>query len=444
MPAYNDSRTREGVRPDLAELEVNSPQGYIANMLIPVDRRGKKSGTLYYQEVVADSAAETDRTVGTAPTRVILANTSTTYTAAELIKGYYMPWEEVGSYDNIAIADKVGGKAAKRSVMRAQEDAAVTLTLARGAADADVGTDFLGAIATAKAAVKRYAGKLVFVCSESVFRTIMESQTIQNRMANFTSVRPVDNQAALSLDKVLLAIILGVEDVVIGDDAHWAKATAGASSNIDVSDRAAILKIAPPEEASEKLDPVWAKCIQYWPEDATTPYEINSFPDNDERSNKYDAIVWQDPTVYNADGCYVLEGIDATMDAAAISGTGDVTLPAAASTAANGESIDLGASPLLSAIMATLTLPALDSTALPDTKTVTYQIEESADDVTFSDLTGYTAVAVQTGASSSGAAAASVNIGLPLTVKRYVRLVATTGSGTGDCSGSAATLSVRQ
>jgi hypothetical protein len=75
--------------------------------------------------------------------------------------------------------------------------------------------------------------------------------------------------------------------------------------------------------------------------------------------------------------------------------------------------------------------PALATADLPDTKTMTDDVEHSDDDSSFSDLAN--GVLVQTGADGAGAAAATARVRLPSTVKRYVRVVAT-NSGTGDAS----------
>jgi len=63
------------------------------------------------------------------------------------------------------------------------------------------------------------------------------------------------------------------------------------------------------------------------------------------------------------------------------------TLPAAASTAANSASVDLDSTPpQLSEIELEIGAPVLTTGELPDTKTTTYSIEDSADDVTFATI----------------------------------------------------------
>ncbi len=80
--------------------------------------------------------------------------------------------------------------------------------------------------------------------------------------------------------------------------------------------------------------------------------------------------------------------------------------------------------------------PALATADLPDTKTMTYDVEHSDDDSSWSDLAN--GVLVQTGADGAGAAAATARVRLPSTVKRYVRAVAT-NSGAGDASDKSVT-----
>jgi hypothetical protein len=80
-----------------------------------------------------------------------------------------------------------------------------------------------------------------------------------------------------------------------------------------------------------------------------------------------------------------------------------------------------------------ITAPALTVTQLPNSATVTYSIEHSADNSSWSTLQA--SVLVQTGAGGAGAAAATARYRPPTNVKRYIRLKATTATSPGDCSG---------
>ena len=80
--------------------------------------------------------------------------------------------------------------------------------------------------------------------------------------------------------------------------------------------------------------------------------------------------------------------------------------------------------------------PALVVGDLANGETMTYDVEHSDDDESFSDLAN--GVLVQTGADGAGAVAAEARLRLPSTVKRYVR-VAATNSAAGDASDKSVT-----
>jgi len=91
----------------------------------------------------------------------------------------------------------------------------------------------------------------------------------------------------------------------------------------------------------------------------------------------------------------------------------------------------------LAAVELLITGPELDATALPATKTVTYDvIQHSTSDLSSgSVLAG--SVLVQTGDDSVGGADEdTVRVRLPIDVLEFVGVKATTSAGSGDCSGS--------
>jgi hypothetical protein len=118
-------------------------------------------------------------------------------------------------------------------------------------------------------------------------------------------------------------------------------------------------------------------------------------------------------------------------------------LPAAASTAANSDGIDTGKGTTgrqLADIEFLLSAPAVTTTMVPDTKTITYKIQHDNDSAFGSPTTLFDAVIVQTGAGGAGAAAATYRFRLPSTAERYIRAVATTGADTTDSSAVSMTL----
>jgi hypothetical protein len=129
---------------------------------------------------------------------------------------------------------------------------------------------------------------------------------------------------------------------------------------------------------------------------------------------------------------------DASMNPAARA------LPAGASATVNGASIDLNAvSPFIPGNTEfELVTPTVDQTMLPDTRTLTYTIEDSADDSSFAPLV-VVSKSGQVGASNVGAAGATSRIALPSSVRRYIRLSIASGASVGNCSSVSATLKIR-
>lgn len=89
-----------------------------------------------------------------------------------------------------------------------------------------------------------------------------------------------------------------------------------------------------------------------------------------------------------------------------------------------------------------LSVPALNSTMVPDTRTVTYIIETSTtENFAAVDQTLFTATV--TGAAGAGAAAFQERVRPPSNCARYVRAKVTMGATTGDASSIDATFSAR-
>ena len=82
--------------------------------------------------------------------------------------------------------------------------------------------------------------------------------------------------------------------------------------------------------------------------------------------------------------------------------------------------------------------PALSTSIIDTGETLAYALQDSADNSSFAAI-GTLATQTFTGA-GSGTAATTFTFKLPPNTRRYIRLAATTGSGTGDASGSSATL----
>ncbi len=298
-------KTLLGRRPDLEAIEVNTPESYIGSMIYPTVNVAEKTGTMYYRTLTSDSAAQTGRVSGAAPSRTLLADSSTTFSVAEVIKRYGVDKAEVKNCGGINQADRMGGMAAKRSVMRAIETAhaAALISSTRYSAASDIHSAIIDGITDAAQSVKRYAGKTAFVCSVSVYQWLVKQTELTGKMG--WSFAQGDINSILSLNKtVFKAMLQGIfafDEVLIGDDDHWSIAT--------MEDAAAVVKLPDPEQFSHKLDPVLGKTMLYMPDGATQPFEIESFYNEDDKINNYDATAWYQIKELNSGAVKLVKGL---------------------------------------------------------------------------------------------------------------------------------------
>ena len=302
--------TQTGERPDLAALEVNTPEGYIGSKILPTVPVADKSGTIYYATVTADSAAQTNRSVGAAPGNTQISDSNTTYTAAEAIKRGSVTPDEAKQMGGIEKSDMVGAKWAKRQVMNYLEGDIRTLVLG-GTADnsfdpAKVQTDVQDAIQD----IRLYSGKTSLITSTWTLKAMMQNlladaaygPALARLVVGSSGVEAV---RGLSLEawKQSLAIFFGVDQVLAGDDAIWNAAA--------VSGRFAIAKLDDGmDELSHKYNPVLGKVFQFMP-DGKNPWVIESIADRLTKNNHYDATLWYDAVILNAGAFYLFDGVTA-------------------------------------------------------------------------------------------------------------------------------------
>jgi hypothetical protein len=284
-------KTVNASRPDLAILEVNAPFGYIGNRIFPVAKVAGKTGTIYYQALVAHAAAQTGRSPGAAPNAVTLAEASSSFTAAEKIKRYKMPYEAVPLFGGVAKGDDIGGRAAKRSVMNAIETAQLAVLV--DGAGTSITSAIIDGIISAADSVKRYSGKLAFVCSTGIYRYMIQQTEIKNLMVR--SFGGLSAEQVLSLSpQVFKAMLQGLflfDDVLIADDNVWPAAYWNTAAVCKIPDGT--------DELSFTVDPEIGRTFTYWP-DGGAQFEINSFADDDVRANIYDATSYVNCVQLNA------------------------------------------------------------------------------------------------------------------------------------------------
>jgi len=151
------------------------------------------------------------------------------------------------------------------------------------------------------------------------------------------------------------------------------------------------------------------------------------------------------PTLLGSLGLTALGAIGFLMKDAVLKVT--KTLPAAASTTVNSSVIDLGESArgdFLADVEVLITAPALTTTILPDTRTMTYTLYHDTDPAFSAETPVFGSIGqiLQTGAGGAGAVGATFRGRLPTTVKQYLRMKITSGASTTDASTTSATLEV--
>ena len=104
--------------------------------------------------------------------------------------------------------------------------------------------------------------------------------------------------------KMLLAGIVGVDQVLVGDDDHWG-VDVGSSG---IGCNAVFLSLPGEDEFSHKMDPVLGKLVQYLP-DGKQPFLIESYYDLSLKENCYDAELWYSIEEYNPEAAYVLTDV---------------------------------------------------------------------------------------------------------------------------------------
>jgi hypothetical protein len=288
--SVDNVKTQSGSRPDLAALEVNAPIGYIGGLVLPVAKIAGKAGTVYDMALVADATATTSRSAGAAPVAVSITENSSAISTAEIIKRYKIPWESVPLLGGLANTDQLGAKAAKRSVMNAIELAQLTVLV--DGAGTDITSAIVDGIIDAADKVHRYAGKTAFVCNVGQYRWLMQQTEIRNLLVR--TFGGLGAAEALSLTKnvfkQMLQALFGFDEVLIADDQFWPYARRTV---------AAVVKLPPQDDTSYLMDPEYGRTFVYWPTDGGM-FEVNSFADDDIRSNVYDAIAWYDAEQFNS------------------------------------------------------------------------------------------------------------------------------------------------
>ena len=300
--------TITGPRPDLAAVEVNPPEGYIGSKLIPTISVTDKTGTVYYNNVTVDVSAQTGRSTLNAPSSTTIAGTSTTYTCAEAISRGKIAPDEVKAFGGIANADQIGVKFAKRNVLNAIEAAIATVTTGSAADATFDAAKFTTQAQTALDTVRLYYGKTTLLGGTITLKRMVQAMLADenvgpmlSRIVSGTSPSVATGGVQFSAWLNAISMLIGVDQVLAGDDAIW-----------NAGDNANKLVIGKFDDNSDplryKYEPVFARNYLFLP-DGTQPWYVETIADRLTKANVYDASAWYNVVTLNTSAIYVFGGV---------------------------------------------------------------------------------------------------------------------------------------
>jgi len=300
--------TIDAVRPDLAALEVNPPEEYISDKIMPTYLVRQPSGKFYYHPKVSDTPAQTNRQTATAPETEQIAQSYKDFTCEEAIKRIGIAPDQVPIMGGIAHADKVGAKAAKRSVMAKREALVAALTLGTVSTTFDPGS-ISAQSAAARRATKGINGKLTLVGAtqtlSDVFLALLREEITGKLISNLvggTSPSVAMEGLDPEVQAKAVAVLFGCSAVLVGDDDIWAAES--------LEGRFAIGRFDNGDEDNHLFLPVFGRVLQYLPENEDL-FKLSSHPDKTAINNLYTADTKMCAKVLNASGVYVFDGVGA-------------------------------------------------------------------------------------------------------------------------------------
>jgi len=301
--------TREH-RPDLEALDYKRP-GNLTDTLFPMLGRAVRQGTLYYQDLQADAAAQTGRTAGAAPTETTMADAKTTYNLEndEFIARIKIPDAEIAGLGGLDAAQQSAARRGKRGIGVAIEDLTVANILANGSVTyVDILASLIGAVDTGVGTLLDQGadGPIAFCCSRRIFSRIKRYAEIIERM-KFTGVLPSGITDVRGISAAQLAAALNVDEVRIGPDTEWYTHAAG------YQDRAALV-VLPDGGMNPNETPQVGRTAWFSP-DGTTPaagalFECHSYYSEEKLSEMVDVRAYAEQHVLNPELIYGLDGID--------------------------------------------------------------------------------------------------------------------------------------
>ena len=297
QPTITESNwmTDWGRRPDLEALNVNEPIGYIGNRIYPRTPSRFKNGMLSGLTLPQYAAAQTNRTDGNAPTTTLITNAEVSYETAEIIARFGKTAKQTMDTGNIYKVDEQGARGAIYSWMYTCEQKALiqlTTTIATthdNLITASAGDNVRQLIFSALSAIHRYRGRRVLIAGAGMIQKLAECLDFRS----FFDGMPFERRDSLldGMERIVSAMqtIFLLDEVLVADDSIQ-----NAAGNAYImGDSTLVVAVIPQEnevtEDSFTYQAELGRCVVYQPYEGMKPYQVESFPDGNDMTNKYTA-----------------------------------------------------------------------------------------------------------------------------------------------------------
>lgn len=261
-------------RTDLEALRVKFPN-YIGTQIYPWFLREQSAGVINYYKLSDDFNVQKGRdtaAVGSINTGMTLAGSHMSYQCGEARARARMSYTEIKSYKSQAKADVALGKKSKRAWFNDHEQAVADILMKKSGTD--VKADPVTGIDTAVAdLVDLAAGPVALCLSRYNFVKLKKNATIIDRM-KMTGIAINAGGDPRSITAEQMAIIFGVDKVLIGPDKQWFKGV-GSSYNGN-----AALVVLPDEYVEPDEEPQLGRTVSFDYNSDTSYFVMESFHDN--------------------------------------------------------------------------------------------------------------------------------------------------------------------
>lgn len=300
-------------RPDLDIEPVKLPD-YIGPRIFPWLGKQQNAGNLYYRDYAADISAQAARDTAAAATinATTVAAAHTAFAVSELRARERMSYDQVIGYKDKATAELAMARAVKRAWYNAAElaDSAAVLVPGAGVTPVDASISCATVIETQATLLRdKGQGKVALVVSNHNYVLLKRDPSVKERMRN-TGVILGAGGDPRAITQAQMAIVFGVDEVLVGPDSAWYTGVAATSRG-----NAALVML--PEGTMDPTEEVqFGRHIFFeWDQDAKH-FVVESFHEDGSDTENVDAKGQTDLIVLNPELLTILALPDFTAYAA--------------------------------------------------------------------------------------------------------------------------------